>query len=471
MLNPFFLQGSKGEQSLVQDLINEQLKIYGVEVYYLPREYMTEKTVIKEVVESQFTNAFPIEAYVDTYDGYGGQGTLLSKFGIQEVDDLTLIVSKERYEDYIYPLAKDIPNVKLASRPKEGDLIYFPLGDKLFEIKYVEHEKPFYQLQKNYVYELKCELYRYQDELIDTEVDFIDDSMESEGYIQTLQLVGIGSTATAITNIVDGGVRYVSVTERGSSYTSTPTVAFSSSPAITAVGFATMIKGIVDLCEVSPDLSRVQSVNLSNSGAGYTVAPMVTFIGGGGSGAEATSYIGDGVVGVITVTSGGSGYTQVPTVTFSSPSGIGSVATATGVANLSAAGIITSIYITNAGLGYTETPTITISAPQAVTGVGTYVYNEEIVGSDSGTKARVRSWNTITNILEVSNLTGSFTAGETLVGQESGAEYSVRIVNTDNLADGGDSDNLAGNYEDNFNIETEADSILDFSETNPFGTP
>ena len=99
MLNPFFLQGSKGEQSLIQDLINEQLKIYGVEVYYLPREYMTEKTVIKEVVESQFTNAFPIEAYVDTYDGYGGQGTLLSKFGIQEVDDLTLIVSKERYED------------------------------------------------------------------------------------------------------------------------------------------------------------------------------------------------------------------------------------------------------------------------------------------------------------------------------------------------------------------------------------
>ena len=361
MLNPFFLQGSKGEQSLVQDLINEQLKIYGVEVYYLPREYVTEKTVIKEVVESQFTNAFPIEAYVDTYDGYGGQGTLLSKFGIQEVDDLTLIVSKERYEDYIYPLAKDIPNVKLASRPKEGDLIYFPLGDKLFEIKYVEHEKPFYQLQKNYVYELKCELYRYQDELIDTEVDFIDDSMESEGYIQTLQLVGIGSTATAITNIVDGGVRYVSVTKRGSSYTSTPTVAFSSSPAITAVGFATMIKGIVDLCEVSPDLSRVQSVNLSNSGAGYTVAPMVTFIGGGGSGAEATSYIGDGLVGIVTITSGGGGYVSAPLVTFESPIGPGAAATVT----VSAAGTVTAVTIDNGGAHYNPSspPTVTFSTP------------------------------------------------------------------------------------------------------------
>ena len=113
MLNPFFLQGSKGEQGLVQDLINEQLKIYGVDVYYLPREYATEKTVIKEVVESKFSNAYPLEAYVDTYDGYGGQGTLLSKFGIQEVDDLTLIISKERYENYIQPLIEDIPNTKL----------------------------------------------------------------------------------------------------------------------------------------------------------------------------------------------------------------------------------------------------------------------------------------------------------------------------------------------------------------------
>ena len=97
MLNPFFLQGSKSEQSLIQSLVNEQLRMYGVEVYYIPRKYITEKTVIKEVIESEFDNAYPIEAYVDTYDGYEGQGTILSKFGVQPLNDLNLIISKERF--------------------------------------------------------------------------------------------------------------------------------------------------------------------------------------------------------------------------------------------------------------------------------------------------------------------------------------------------------------------------------------
>jgi hypothetical protein len=88
MLNPFFQQGSKTEQSLIQDLINEQLKMYGVEVYYLTKKICYKKTIIKEVIESKFDNAYPIEAYVDTYEGYNGLGTLMSKFGIQEMDDL-----------------------------------------------------------------------------------------------------------------------------------------------------------------------------------------------------------------------------------------------------------------------------------------------------------------------------------------------------------------------------------------------
>jgi hypothetical protein len=149
MLNPFFLQGSAGEQGLIQDLINEQIRMYGVEIYYLPRKYVTKNTVIEEVIRSKFDISYPIEAYVDSYDGYGGPGSILSKFGIQDIDDLTIIISKERYENYIAPLSKNLPDVELTSRPKEGDIIYFPLGDRLFEIKYVEHEKPFYQLQKN----------------------------------------------------------------------------------------------------------------------------------------------------------------------------------------------------------------------------------------------------------------------------------------------------------------------------------
>ena len=135
---------------------------------------------------------------MDSYEGFGGQGTILSKFGIQEKDDLTLVISRERFSDYISPFMKDIPNIKGAThRPREGDLIWFPLGEKLFEIKYVEHEQPFYQLEKNYVYQLRCELYRYEDEVIDTGIEDVDDEITeiSTGFTKTLVLVGVAETS------------------------------------------------------------------------------------------------------------------------------------------------------------------------------------------------------------------------------------------------------------------------------------
>ena len=107
VLNPFFQQGAKSEQSLVQSLINEQLKMYGVEVHYLPRKYMTEASIMKEVIRSQFDDAYPIEAYVENFDGYGQNPVLLSKFGIQATNELTLIISRERFEDYISTLMKN----------------------------------------------------------------------------------------------------------------------------------------------------------------------------------------------------------------------------------------------------------------------------------------------------------------------------------------------------------------------------
>ena len=460
MLNPFFLQGSSSEQSLVQSLINEQLRMYGVEVYYIPRRYITEKTVIKEVIESKFDNAYPLEAYVDTYDGYEGQGTILSKFGVQPLNDLNLIISKERFETYISPLIKNLPDIKLSTRPKEGDLIWFPLGDRLFEIKFVEHEKPFYQLQKTYVYELRCELFRYEDEVIDTGVEEIDDNVKEEGYIQSLTMVGSGVTASALTGIVNGGVRFITVTNRGNGYTSAPRVAISSAPSggLTAVGIATLIGGLVD-CNGNTENYKVQGVEIINPGYGYTVAPSVVFVGGGGAGAAATSTIVDGVVGIITVTAGGSGYETAPTVTFTGAPGAG--VTATARAYINTAGIVTSIYIINAGLGYTETPTITISSPYSA-GAGTYIYNETVVGSISSTTAVVRDWDSVNNILQVSNISGTFVNGDILTGSESGATYKVRIITTDNTVD---------KYAQNDIIETEADLIIDFSESNPFGNP
>jgi hypothetical protein len=458
MLNPFFLQGSDGEQSLVQDLINEHLRIYGVDVYYLPREYITEKTVIKEVIESQFTTAYPIEAYVDTYDGYGGQGTILSKFGIQELDDLSLIISRERFENYISPFIKQTPNSKLSSRPKEGDLIYFPLGDRLFEVKYVEHEKPFYQLQKNYVYELRCELFRYGDELINTGIENIDDNVEEEGYIQTLQMVGSGSTAVAFAGLVNGGVRLVKITNRGSGYRSAPTVQFGTAPGAgrTATGVAQMISGIVDFCESDPNLLRVQSVRITNTGSNYTTAPKVTFSGGKGSGAAATCFIGDGVVGIITITSGGSGYSSPPTVSFAGTS----VLPAFGKAIIEN-GSVTGIAITDAGLNYTSPPQIVFSSP-VLSGFGTYVRNEPVTGETSGSTAVVKTWNGVTKVLQLGSITGSFVNGEILLGRESGANYTVQIINTNNIVD---------KFAENSEIETEADLIIDFDEKNPFGNP
>ena len=94
-LNPFFQQGSSGEQSLVQSLINEQLKMYGVQIHYMPRKYVSEKTILEEVTQSKFDDAYPLEAYIDNFDGYDDMPSTLSKFGIQATNEVTLIISKK----------------------------------------------------------------------------------------------------------------------------------------------------------------------------------------------------------------------------------------------------------------------------------------------------------------------------------------------------------------------------------------
>jgi len=442
--------------------------MYGVEVHYLPRKYITEKTVIREVIESSFDLAYPIEAYIENFDGYGDNTTILSKFGIQALNELTIVISKERFEEYIAPLIKGQSNIKLSTRPKEGDLIYFPLGDRLFEIKFVEHEQPFYQLQQNYVYTLKCELFRYEDEDINTSIDFIDDNISgsgistiSLGVTQKLTMIGAGVTATAaVVSLVSGGIRFFTVTNRGGGYTSAPRVAISSAPSggVTGIGSATMIGGIVVCAEnVNPSARSVQSVEVINPGAGYTIAPQVLFFGDG-VGAAATATIGNNIVGIITITNAGGGYVGIPTITFTGSATVSAAATAI----VSAGGSITQIRITNAGLGYTTSPIITIANPPQIVGVGTFIFNELVTGSTSGTTARVRSWSVVTNVLEVASVSGSFAPGETIVGTASSASRKLRTIDNFAVQDG---------YSDNSDIETEAEDIIDFSDTNPFGMP
>lgn len=474
-LNPFFLNGTGQEQGLVQSLINEQIRMYGIECYYLPRKYVTSKTVIKEVIESKFDTAYPLEAYLDSYEGFGGQGTILSKFGIEDKDDCTLIISKERFENYITPLTEDLSNIELSTRPKEGDLIYFPLGDRIFEIKFVEHEQPFYQLKKNYVYTLTCELFRYEDEVVVTGVDQIDDNLQDIGYIQTLNMIGAAQTATASAEIcTSGAVNYVTMTNMGKKYRFRPEVGFSSSTNTTAVGIVSITNEYIQCDGMYGGM--IDAVDLVNAGCGYTVDPMVLISPSGndiGTGAEATSGIStNGSIQIVTITSGGSGYTTNPNFTFvgiNSTYPVG-VVTGYGYGVINNAGVVTAGYIRYGGDNYNLTGLSTITSividdPAGLgstVGVGTYIFNEEVIGSTSGSSARVNSWNNQTLELTIKVVNGTFTNSELVIGQTSGACYSMRsqIV-----------DDLVTPFADNDNIETEADKILDFTQSNPFGDP
>jgi Virus neck protein len=480
-LNPFFLHGTSSEQRLVQDLINEQLRMYGVEVVYIPRKFVNKKTIIEEVTSSRFDDNFAIEAYLNNYDGYSGQGDILTKFGVSLKDELLITISKERFEDFIAPFLGALDNgteesdIILSSRPREGDLIYFPLGERLFEVKFVEHESPFYQLGKNYVYELKCELFEYEDEIIDTSIDEIDTQVKEEGYITTLNLIGTGVTASAVSSILgsvySGYIKQIFLNNDGGGYTSTPVVSISSSPTGVNGDRATAVA----ITTVRGDIRSVERIYLTNAGAGYSSPPIITISGGGGVGAAATCSIETTYNGVVrfTITDGGVGYGTAPIVTVSAPgqlaiSGVGQ--TAVGIASIgyvdsNASLSVKSIYVSNPGFGYTTSPTVTIASPESITGFGTYLFNEIVIGSRSKTRARVKNWDKDQSILKISNVgigvtQLGFFPGETITGTESGALYTVETF---------DKMDTYNKYNQNDEIEEESDLILDFSESNPFG--
>ena len=467
-LNPHFLQGSRGEQRLVQSLINEHLKIYGVEVTFIPRKFVNQETILEEVTASRFDDNFLIEAYVDTYDGYAGAGDVLTKFGMSLRDEVTLTISKERFEEFIAPFMEADEDIELSSRPREGDLIFFPLGQRLFEIKFVEHEEPFYQLGSNYVYKLKCELFEYEDEVIDTSIEAIDTQVEDVGYIADLQLVGIGITALATPVVATGVVREVFLNNDGSGFTGTPIVGFSTSPS----GLSGSTATAVAITSTRANVTSIESILITNAGFGYTEAPTITISGGGGTGAAATCSINTASNSIVrfTITQTGVGYGTAPTVTIGVPAGATAADRATGITSIgidpsSGFNRVNSIFITNAGAGYTGGETVTIADPETISGVGTYLFNEIVQGMRSGTQARVKSWDVDTGILQVGNIgigttTTSFFAGEDIKGLTSGALFSVSNFD----------DDTDDKYNEGDIFESEADLLIDFSESNPFGS-
>jgi len=176
--NRYFRQGATSEQILYEDLIIESLKIYGQDVYYLPREIVKRDTVFGDDSTSRFDNAYRLEMYIENVEGFDGEGDLFTKFGVEIRDAATFIVARRRWKSQVqfYENTDDKP----MYRPREGDLIYLTLSDSFFEITKVKTENPFYQLKDLPVFRIRAELFEYNDEDFDTGLDL--DDIEQQAF-------------------------------------------------------------------------------------------------------------------------------------------------------------------------------------------------------------------------------------------------------------------------------------------------
>lgn len=196
--NHYFSQKVRSEQDLYEDIIIESLKIYGQDVYYLPRDIVNEDRILGDDVPSRFNSSYKIEMYIENVEGFDGEGDLFTKFGVEIRDQATFIVSRKRWANSVARYDNELSSV----RPLEGDLIYLPLSNKLFQIMQVEHEQPFYQLSNLPTYKLRTELFEYNDEDLDTGIDEIDviERAHAYEYLLTLDSASngftIGETAT-----------------------------------------------------------------------------------------------------------------------------------------------------------------------------------------------------------------------------------------------------------------------------------
>ena len=358
---PTYYQGHSGEQNLVQDLVDEQIKLFGSDVYYIPRIVLQDST-LDEVRYSKYQEQFQIEMLLQNVMGFGDNAEFISKFGLRITDEIVFRVSTRRWDEEV---AEHNPNLTLTSRPNEGDLLYFPLTKDIYEIKFVGKEEPFFQFGKIQFYAITAEIYEIGSDDFDTGVAEID-AVEV-------------TFANSIKLVMDpGGTGDFTVGEEVS-------------------GDEFLAKATA-----TTDGDAVDSITITDSGLHYNAAlpPTVTISGGGGNGATAT-------------------------------------------ASVSSTGLVTSILITSGGSGYTTAPTVTIDY------------------SPKDNRAEVKSWDSSTRELQVINRTGTFTTAETITGLTSGAKWSPETFDTLN--------NTSSNYDQNRQIEDDADNIIDWSEGNPFG--
>ena len=221
--NRFFNQYTpvKQEQSLVEDLIIESIKIYGVDAYYLPRTHVNLDRLFGEDASMRFDDALEMEMYVKSYEGFQGQEDFLSKFGLQIDEQITFVVAQKRFNqalkqclmtEYSYNLVtQDGDEILQEStydyeniiRPREGDLIWFPMAGYMYEVKFTENIENFFQLGKLYTYELRCERYEYSSEKLDTGIAEIDNVEET--FSQSSEFVAKASSEDGTILLLEEG--------------------------------------------------------------------------------------------------------------------------------------------------------------------------------------------------------------------------------------------------------------------------
>ena len=274
---PTYYQGHSGEQGLVQDLVDEQIKLFGSDVYYIPRIVLQDST-LDEVRYSKYQEQFQIEMLLQNVTGFGDNAEFISKFGLRITDEIIFRVSTRRWDEEV---ASNNPTLEVDSRPNEGDLLYFPLTQDVYEIKFVGKEEPFFQFGKIQFYAITAEIYEVGSDDFDTGIAEID----------------------AVEQLFDNSIKLVMDPGGTGDFTVGEEV----------VGDEFLAKGT---SVISGD--AVDSITITDGGLHYKSAlpPTITFTGGGGTGATGTATVSSaGLVTAITITAGGSGYTSAPTVT------------------------------------------------------------------------------------------------------------------------------------------------------------
>ena len=277
--NFYFSEKVRSEMNLYEDLVIEALKIYGQDLYYLPRHIVNEDTLLGDDPTSKFPTSHKIEMYIENAEGFDGEGDLFTRFGVEIRDEVTLVVSKSRFENQVRRMTTS--GIDL-DRPAEGDLIWIPLTNKMFEIRMVEHEQPFYQIENLPVYKMRCTLFEYTGEDFDNQIDDIQDIEENFSYQYKVSLIAPKKATASLVQDSDGVVS-ISLTQGGTYYTYAPTIAFiGGTPIDSATATATVSGG------------SVTGITLTDSG-NYTTDSAITIQFIGGSAIDSAYSIGDSV--------------------------------------------------------------------------------------------------------------------------------------------------------------------------------